>query len=87
MAAAQRRNANATLSPAEFAALRRVAIGAATAVSAEHRAVLLGMGLIQSAGLDGLVLTELGRRRLQRDTLTAWRGAPARNPFDRPAGK
>jgi hypothetical protein len=61
------RNANAALSPTEFAALRRVAGGLINTVVSEHRIVLLGMELIQFDGLDGLSLTELGWLRLERE--------------------
>ena len=76
---------DATLSPTEFASLRRVSNGLVNTVSSEHKDVLLAMGLVFE-GLDGLEVTAVGRRRLERSP-RPWRGVAKSNLLDVPPGK
>jgi hypothetical protein len=73
------RSSNATLSPTEFASLRRVANGLVNTVPREHKDTLFAMELVQYAGLDGVVLSDIGWRRLEREDPKAWRQVPARH--------
>jgi hypothetical protein len=78
------RNANATLRPTEFASLRRVYNGLVKTVPSPHRDLFITMGLVTADDFGGLVVTEVGQRRLQCEGRTPWRGTPASNLFDRP---
>ena len=53
------------LSPGEYASLRRVAKGLGHTISNENKMALLAMGLALD-GIDGVEVTELGRRRVER---------------------
>jgi hypothetical protein len=75
-----RRSTNATLSPTEFASLQRMANGSAGTISSAHRNLLISMRLVCFDGLAGLVLTELGRQRLECRDLKAWGGGSASSP-------
>jgi len=70
------------LSPTEFASLRRVASGLLNTVPSEHKDTLLAMELVQFDGLDGVMLSDLGWRRLEREDPKVRRRAPASNRFD-----
>jgi hypothetical protein len=72
-------SANGTLSPTEFASLRHVANGLVNTVPREHKDTLFAMELVQYAGLDGVVLSDIGWRRLEREDPKAWRRVPARH--------
>ena len=58
------RSANATLSPSEINALRRVENGLADFLPPTHRDLLISMGLVGLTIGKRLVLTEVGRQRL-----------------------
>jgi hypothetical protein len=73
------RSSNAALSPTEFASLRHVANGLVNTVPREHKDILFAMELVQYAGLDGMVLSDIGWRRLEREDPKAWRRLPARH--------
>jgi hypothetical protein len=75
-----RRSTNATLSLTEFASLRRMANGSASTIPSAHRNLLISMRLVCFDGLAGLVLTELGRQRLECRDLKAWDGGCAPPP-------
>ena len=75
-----RRSTNATLSPTEFASLRQMANGSAGPIPSAHRNLLISMRLACFDGLAGLVLTELGRQRLECRDLKAWGGGSAAPP-------
>jgi hypothetical protein len=79
------RSSNAILSPTEFASLRRVANGLVNTVPREHKDTLLAMELVQYAGLDGVVLSDIGWRRLAREDPKASRPVPARHRRVQPA--
>jgi len=79
------RSSNATLSPTEFASLRHVANGLVNTVPREHRDTLFAMDLVQYVGFDGVALSDVGWRRLEREDPKAWRQVPARHRRLRPA--
>jgi hypothetical protein len=81
------RNPNATLSPTELASLRRVSIGLINTVPSEHRDLFIVMTLAAVDDSGGLVVTEIGERRLQSEGRAPWRGTPASNLLDLPIGK
>jgi hypothetical protein len=60
------RNPNSALSLLELIALRRVGSGVVAGISDSNRALLTEMGLVQREGIAGLMLTALGRHRLER---------------------
>jgi hypothetical protein len=80
-----RRSTNATLSPTEFASLRRMANGSTSTIPSAHRNLLISMRLACFDGLAGLVLTELGWQRLECKDVKAWDGgsAPPADPTAR----
>ena len=61
-----RRNPNATLSPTELASLRHVSNGLANTVPDRHRDLFITMGLVTADDIGGLVVTEVGQRRLRQ---------------------
>jgi len=73
----QNRSPNAILSPIELAELRRIGGG----LTSNHGAVLVGMQLVKLDEAGVLVLTDLGRQRLEREDPKTWRGPPGTNPF------
>jgi hypothetical protein len=78
------RNLSATLSPTELASLRRVSIGLIKTVPSAHRDLFIIMTLAAVDNSGGLVVTEVGERRLQSEGRAPWRGTPASNLFDPP---
>jgi len=81
------RNPNATLSPTELASLRRVSIGLIHTVPSAHRDLFIIMRLATVDDIGGLVVTEVGKRRLRSEGRVPWRGTPASNLLDPPMGK
>ena len=81
------RNPNATLSPTELASLRRVYSGLINTVPSEHLDLFLTMTLAAVDDKRGLVMTEIGERRLRSEGKVSWRGTPASNLLDPPMGK
>jgi hypothetical protein len=81
------RNPNATLSPTELASLRRIYSGLINTVPSEHRDLFIIMTLAAVDDSGGLVVTEVGERRLQSEGRAPWRGTPISNLLDLPRGK
>jgi hypothetical protein len=81
------RNPSATLSPTELGSLRRIYSGLINTVPSEHRDLFIIMTLAAVDDKRGLVVTEIGERRLQCEGRVPWRGTPASNLLDLPMGK
>jgi hypothetical protein len=67
------RNFNAPLSPSEPASLRGLGADSKREISSSHRQLLLSMGLVIANGNE-LILTEMGRRRLDHEDGTSFIG-------------
>jgi hypothetical protein len=67
--------------------LRRVYSGLIHTVPSEHIDLFITMTLGAVDDNGGLVVTEVGERRLQSEGRAPWRGTPASNLFDLPMGK
>jgi hypothetical protein len=81
------RNPSANLSPTELASLRRVYSGLIHTVPGEHINLFISMTFAAVDEKRGLVVTEIGERRLQCEGRVPWRGTPASNLLDLPMGK
>jgi hypothetical protein len=73
------RNPSANLSPTELASLRRVYSGLIKTVPGAHRDLFIIMMLAAVDDSGGLVVTEIGERRLRSESRAPWRGTPASN--------
>ena len=80
------RNPSANLSPTELASLRRVYSGLIHTVPSEHINLFVSMTFAAVDEKRGLVLTDIGERRLQNEGRVPWRGTPATNLLDLPMG-
>jgi hypothetical protein len=74
------RSSNAPLSPMEVASLRRVASGRTNEIPEAHRTVLTAMTLVERVGDSDLVLTDLGRHRLEGEGTKSPRGVESQQP-------
>ncbi len=81
------RNPSANLSPTELASLRRVYSGLIHTVPRGHRDLFISMTFAAVDEKCGLVVTEIGERRLQCEGRVPWRGTPASNLLDLPMGR
>ena len=62
----------------------QIRLADANDVPIEHKTTLLSMDLVQFDGLEGVVLSDLGWQRLEREDQKAQRKAHARDRLDRP---
>jgi hypothetical protein len=63
-----RQTVEAALSPAEQRSFHRVAYGLGSAVSIDHRTMLVDMGLVYVDDIGLLALTEAGWQRYERES-------------------